>query len=53
MIIKSAILSAVISSLSFLSASSMSMSIGPAIIFFHCLLFFISLLIKNLFYDKI
>ena len=53
MIIKSAILGVAISSLSFLSASSMSLSIGPSIIFFHCLLFFISLLIKNLFYDKI
>ena len=53
MIIKSAILGVIISSLSFLSASSMNLSIGPAIIFFHCILFFISLLIKNLFYDKI
>ena len=49
MIIKSAILSVFVSSLSFLSASSMSLSIGPSIIFFHCLLFFISLLQNHIY----
>ena len=53
MIIKSAILGVAVSSLGFLVATSFGLSIAPSIIFFHCLLFFISLLIKNLFYDKI
>jgi hypothetical protein len=53
MIIKSAILGVAISSLAFAFATSFSLSITPSIIFFHCFLFFISLLIKNIFYDKI
>ena len=53
MIIKSAILGVAISSLSFAFATFFGLSITPSIIFFHCLLFFISLLIKNIFYDKI
>ena len=53
MIIKSAILGFAMSCLGFLFASSFGLSIVPLIIFFHCLLFFISLLIKNIFYDKI
>jgi len=52
-ILKSAILGVTISSLSFAFATSFGLSITPSIIFFHCLLFFISLLIKNIFYDKI
>ena len=53
MIIKSAILGVTVSCLSFAFATSFGLSITPSIIFFHCLLFFISLLIKNIFYDKI
>jgi len=53
MIIKSAILGVAVSILSLFWASFIEISIAPSIIFFHCVLFFISLLIKNLFYDKI
>jgi zinc transport system permease protein len=53
MIIKSVVLGVTISSFGFAFASSFGLSITPSIIFFHCFLFFISLLIKNIFYDKI
>ena len=53
MIIKSVVLGVIISGFSFAFATSFGLSITPSIIFFHCLLFFISLLIKNIFYDKI
>jgi zinc transport system permease protein len=53
MIIKSAFLGIAISSLGFFFANSLAFSIAPSIIIMHCLLFFISLLIKNIFYDKI
>ena len=53
MIIKSVVLGVTISGLSFGFATYFGLSITPSIIFFHCLLFFISLLIKNIFYDKI
>jgi zinc transport system permease protein len=53
MIIKSIVLGVTVSSLSFALASSFSLSVSPSIIFFHCLLFFIALLIKKIFYDKI
>jgi len=53
MIIKSAFLGITISSLGFLLANTLALSIAPTIIVIHCLLFFFSSLIKNIFYDKI
>jgi len=53
MILKSAILGVFISILGVVLAGFINTSIAPSIIFFHCLIFFISLLIKNLFYEKI
>lgn len=53
MIVKSVIVATLVSFIGLLIASKYKLSMSPTIIFFHCLIFFIILIIKNLRHVKI